>query len=108
VKDINILVATDLAARGIDVKEISYVVNYHLPDAYESYVHRSGRTARAEGISLTVLQEEEVQEIADFEKNWESNSQNLKPSALSIEENNTLLWAKQIFKTNPTMRWMRN
>jgi ATP-dependent RNA helicase DeaD len=44
---INILVATDLAARGIDVKEISYVVNYHLPDAYESYVHRSGRTARA-------------------------------------------------------------
>jgi ATP-dependent RNA helicase DeaD len=37
---INILVATDLAARGIDVKEISYVVNYHLPDAYESYVHR--------------------------------------------------------------------
>jgi superfamily II DNA/RNA helicase len=42
-----ILVATDLAARGIDVKEISYVVNYHLPDAYESYVHRSGRTARA-------------------------------------------------------------
>jgi ATP-dependent RNA helicase DeaD len=73
---INILVATDLAARGIDVK--AYVVNYHLPDAYESYVH--GRTARAgaKGISLTVLQEEEVQEIADFEKNWESNSQNLK------------------------------
>jgi ATP-dependent RNA helicase DeaD len=43
---INILVATDLAARGIDVKEISYVVNYHLPDAL-SNVHRSGRTARA-------------------------------------------------------------
>jgi hypothetical protein len=36
---------------------------------------------RAKGLSLTVLQEEEVQEIADFEKNWESNSQNLKPSA---------------------------
>ena len=44
---INILVATDLAARGIDVREISYVVNYHLPDVYEVYVHRSGRTARA-------------------------------------------------------------
>ncbi len=39
---IDILVATDLAARGIDVKEISYVVNYHLPDTYEAYVHRSG------------------------------------------------------------------
>ena len=58
---INILVATDLAARGIDVKEISYVVNYHLPDISETYVHRSGRTARAgaKGYSLTVLQEEE-------------------------------------------------
>jgi superfamily II DNA/RNA helicase len=44
-----------------------------------NHVHRSGRTAAgAKGI-LTVLQEEEVQEIADFEKNWESNSQNLKP-----------------------------
>ena len=55
---INILVATDLAARGIDVKEISYIVNYHLPDVYEVYVHRSGRTARAgaKGFSLTVLQ----------------------------------------------------
>jgi superfamily II DNA/RNA helicase len=41
-------------------------------------VHRSGRTARAGANFLTVLQEEEVQEIADFEKNWESNSQNLK------------------------------
>jgi ATP-dependent RNA helicase DeaD len=65
-------------------------------------VHRSGRTARAgaKGISLTVLQEEEVQEIADFEKNWESNSQNLKPSALSIEENNTLL-CKTNIQTKP-------
>jgi superfamily II DNA/RNA helicase len=101
---INILVATDLAARGIDVKEISYVVNYHLPDAYESYVHRSGRTARAgaKGLSLTVLQEEEVQEIADFEKELGIKfTEFKKPSSLSIEENNTLLWAKQIFKTKP-------
>ena len=66
---IDILVATDLAARGIDVKEISYVVNYHLPDTYDAYVHRSGRTARAgaTGLSLTVLQQEEVIDIADFE-----------------------------------------
>ena len=66
---IHILVATDLAARGIDVKEISYVVNYHLPDVPETYVHRSGRTARAgaNGLSLTVLQQEEVADLADFE-----------------------------------------
>jgi ATP-dependent RNA helicase DeaD len=101
---INTLVATDLAARGIDVKEISYVVNYHLPDTYENYVHRSGRTARAgaKGLSLTVLQQEEVAEIADFERELGIKfSKFQKPSAENIEENNTLLWAKQIFKTKP-------
>ena len=101
---INILVATDLAARGIDVKEISYVVNYHLPDVYETYVHRSGRTARAgaKGFSLTVLQPEEEIEIADFEKELGIQfSKYKKPTVASIEENNTLLWAKQIFKTKP-------
>jgi superfamily II DNA/RNA helicase len=101
---INILVATDLAARGIDVKEISYVVNYHLPDVYETYVHRSGRTARAgaKGLSLTVLQPEEVIEIANFEKELGIKFIEFKkPTVASIEENNTLLWAKQIFKTKP-------
>ncbi|WP_281322115.1 DEAD/DEAH box helicase [Flavobacterium aestivum] len=101
---INILVATDLAARGIDVKEISYVVNYHLPDVYEVYVHRSGRTARAgaKGLSLTVLQPEEANEIVDFERELGIQfSEYKKPSVASIEENNTLLWAKQIFKTKP-------
>lgn len=101
---INILVATDLAARGIDVKEISYVVNYHLPDVYEAYVHRSGRTARAgaKGLSLTILQPEEEKEIADFEKELGIKFTKFKkPSVSSIEENNTLLWAKQIFKTKP-------
>ncbi len=101
---INILVATDLAARGIDVKEISYVVNYHLPDVYEVYVHRSGRTARAgaKGFSLTVLQQEEVAEIADFERELGIKFTKFKkPTLENIEENNTLLWAKQIFKTKP-------
>jgi superfamily II DNA/RNA helicase len=101
---ISILVATDLAARGIDVKEISYVVNYHLPDVYEVYVHRSGRTARAgaKGFALTVLQQEEVAEIADFERELGIKFTKFqKPTAENIEENNTLLWAKQIFKTKP-------
>ncbi|SHI49378.1 ATP-dependent RNA helicase DeaD [Mesonia phycicola] len=101
---IDILVATDLAARGIDVKDISYVVNYHLPDTYDAYVHRSGRTARAgaKGFSLTILQEEEVPEIADFEQELGIVFKPLKKAdAQSIEENNTLLWAKKIFKTKP-------
>ena len=46
-KTLQILVATDVAARGIDVDNISHVINYHLPDDIESYTHRSGRTARA-------------------------------------------------------------
>jgi ATP-dependent RNA helicase DeaD len=101
---IDILVATDLAARGIDVKEIAYVVNYHLPDTYDAYVHRSGRAARAgaTGLSLTILQQEEVLEIADFEKELGiSFSQFKKADVQSIEENNGLLWAKKIFKTKP-------
>ncbi|MCG1037719.1 DEAD/DEAH box helicase, partial [Polaribacter sargassicola] len=101
---IDILVATDLAARGIDVKEIAYVVNYHLPDTYDAYVHRSGRTARAgaKGLSLTILQEEEVQDIADFEQELGISFERYqKADAKSIEENKTLLWAKKIFKTKP-------
>jgi ATP-dependent RNA helicase DeaD len=98
------LVATDLAARGIDVQEISFVVNYHLPDTFETYVHRSGRTARAgaKGMSLTIIQNEEVNEIPIFEKELgiKFNLMN-KPTANSIDENNTMLWAKQIFKTKP-------
>ena len=101
---ISVLIATDLAARGIDVADVAFVVNYHLPDVYEAYVHRSGRTARAgaKGLSLTVLQAEEVGEIADFEKELGIQfSEFKKPTVASIEENNTLLWAKKIFKTKP-------
>lgn len=101
---INTLVATDLAARGIDVKEVSYVVNYHLPDTFETYVHRSGRTARAgaKGLSLSVIQEDELDHIPDFEEALDLRFEILKkPDALSIEENNTVLWAKKIFKTKP-------
>jgi ATP-dependent RNA helicase DeaD len=101
---IDILVATDLAARGIDVKEISYVVNYHLPDTYEAYVHRSGRTSRAgfKGLSLTVLQEEEVKELLNFENELGINFNALvKADPVEIEKNNGLLWAKKIFKTKP-------
>ncbi len=101
---IDILVATDLAARGIDVKEVSYVVNYHLPDTYDAYVHRSGRTARAgaKGLSLTILQKEEVEDIADFENELGIVFKEfIKADARSIEENNGLLWAKKIFKAKP-------
>lgn len=101
---IHILVATDLAARGIDVKEISYVVNYHLPDVAELYVHRSGRTARAgaKGYSLTVIQEEEIEKLKEFQEELGIDFKEFKkPDSQSIEENNMVLWAKQLFKTKP-------
>ena len=101
---IDILVATDLAARGIDVKEISYVVNYHLPDTYDAYVHRSGRTARAgaNGFSLSIIQKEEIEDIPEFENELGITFNELKKAdAQSIDENNGLIWAKKIFKTKP-------
>ncbi|MEW4924619.1 DEAD/DEAH box helicase [Algibacter sp. 2305UL17-15] len=101
---IDILVATDLAARGIDVKDIAYVVNYHLPDTYDAYVHRSGRTARAgaKGLSLSIIQQEEIDDIPEFENELGIVFNEFKKAdAQSIEENNGLIWAKKIFKTKP-------
>lgn len=101
---IDILIATDLVSRGIDVKEVEYVVNYHLPDVYEAYIHRTGRTARAgaKGFALTVLQEEERIDIGEFEEELGiSFIEYKKADKQSIEDNNTILWAKKIFKMKP-------
>ena len=101
---IDILIATDLAARGIDVKQITYVVQYHLPDTYDAYLHRSGRTARAgaKGLSLSVIQEDELDDIPDLEQELSiSFSKFLKADAKAIEQNNAILWARKIFKTKP-------
>lgn len=102
--NLKILIATDLASRGIDVKDITYVINYHLPETYDLYVHRSGRTARAgaTGLSLTIIQKEEVADIPVFEKELGITFHKIeKADPASIEETNTLLWAKKIFKTKP-------
>jgi ATP-dependent RNA helicase RhlE len=65
-----VLVATDIAARGIDVDGVSHVVNYDLPDVAESYVHRIGRTARAgaEGIAVSFCDPEERRLLRDIER----------------------------------------
>ena len=69
-QNIQILVATDVAARGIDVNELTHVINYNLPDDPEVYVHRSGRTGRAgnKGISIIISGGREARKIRDLEK----------------------------------------
>ena len=70
-KKIQVLVATDISARGIDIEGLSYVVHYQLPDQIEYYTHRSGRTARAgkNGISISFVTSEELKIIRSIEKN---------------------------------------
>ncbi len=69
-KQIQMLVATDVAARGIDVDDITHVINYQLPDEIETYTHRSGRTGRAgkTGISMVIVSKSEVRKIKSIER----------------------------------------
>ena len=69
-KHLQILVATDVAARGLDVNELTHVINYNLPDDSEVYVHRSGRTGRAgnKGISVAIITPSENGKIRQIER----------------------------------------
>ncbi|MEA1786895.1 DEAD/DEAH box helicase [Arenibacter sp. GZD96] len=68
-KQVRMLVATDVAARGIDVDDITHVINYQLPDEIETYTHRSGRTGRAgkSGISMVIVTRSELRKIKSIE-----------------------------------------
>lgn len=69
-KQIQILVATDIASRGLDIKDVSHVINYDVPTHPEDYVHRVGRTGRAKatGLAITLVAPEEESHIASIEK----------------------------------------
>jgi len=69
-KNLQILVATDVAARGLDVNDLTHVINYNLPDELESYIHRSGRTGRAnnKGVSIAIINTREQSKIKQVEK----------------------------------------
>jgi ATP-dependent RNA helicase DeaD len=74
-KHINILVATDVAARGIDISDLTHVINYSLPQDPESYIHRVGRTGRAgkEGTAITFITPDEYRKFLYFQKFMKSN-----------------------------------
>ncbi|MEL1226672.1 MAG: DEAD/DEAH box helicase, partial [Candidatus Neomarinimicrobiota bacterium] len=69
-RQLQILVATDVAARGLDVEDLTHVINYNLPDDDEIYVHRSGRTGRAgrNGISIVIIHGREHRRIKEIER----------------------------------------
>jgi ATP-dependent RNA helicase RhlE len=79
--DVKVLIATDIAARGIDIPGVSHVVNYDLPDVPEQYVHRIGRTARAgaDGIAIAFCSPDERGNLRDIER---LTKQKLVPDAL--------------------------
>lgn len=69
-RNLQLLIATDVAARGIDVNDVTHVINYSLPDELENYTHRSGRTARAgkSGVSISLINSKELGKIRQIER----------------------------------------
>src|ERR1700744_4407536 len=69
-RNLQLLIATDVAARGIDVNDVTHVINYSLPDEVENYTHRSGRTARAgkTGVSIAIINAKELGKIRQIER----------------------------------------
>jgi len=101
-KQIQMLVATDVAARGIDVDDITHVINYQLPDEIETYTHRSGRTGRAgkEGISMVIVSKSETRKIKSIERriNKKFEKKDI-PSGMAICEVQLMSLANKIHNT---------
>ena len=100
-KAMQLLVATDVAARGIDVNDLTHVIHHTLPDQLESYTHRSGRTGRAgnKGISLAFINSREARKITQLERQIKVQFEQIQVP--SIEEVKTMRisgWAKGLLK----------
>ncbi len=105
--NLEVLVATDVAARGIDVNDITHVIHYNLPDEPESYLHRSGRTGRAgkSGISIALVNVREVDKIRFIEKKMNAKIHLSRiPDAVQICEKQLMHLVKKIHhvKVNET------
>ncbi|WP_455168749.1 DEAD/DEAH box helicase [Aegicerativicinus sediminis] len=101
-KQIQMLVATDVAARGIDVDEITHVINYQLPDEIETYTHRSGRTGRAgkTGISMVIITKSELRKIKHIEKIIQKSFEEKSiPSGMEICEKQLFSLANKVHDT---------
>jgi ATP-dependent RNA helicase DeaD len=99
---VKILLATDVAARGIDVTGLTHVIHYHLPDEIENYTHRSGRTGRAGnlGISFTLLHMREGGRLKDIERLSNIKFEKIMiPSAMELRDKKLLAFTDTIINT---------
>ncbi|XWN35633.1 MAG: DEAD/DEAH box helicase [Roseivirga sp.] len=98
------LVATDVAARGIDVKDLHYVVHYNLPDQLEYYTHRSGRTARAgkKGLSLCIVTPQEVRDVKRLARTLglQFQQQDI-PDRTALDRRRLAVWVEQVMAASP-------
>ena len=111
-RQLQAVVATDVAARGIDVKDLQYVIHYNLPEQLAYYTHRSGRTARAgkQGISLCLVAPQEVRRVKQIARELGLQFQQLEgPSRQELDKRRVLEWAEKVIaassstRTNPAL-----
>lgn len=101
-RSMQLLIATDVAARGIDVNDLTHVIHHTLPDQLESYTHRSGRTGRAgnKGISLAFINPREMRKISELEKRSNIRFEPVEiPRLEQIKSSRIDHWARLIINT---------
>ena len=98
-RSLQLLVATDVAARGIDVQDVTHVIHYNLPDELENYLHRSGRTARAgkTGMSLAIVHSKDLNRIRQIEQSTGRSFRRLKvPDGIEVCEKQLMKLVKRM------------
>lgn len=105
-REIRVLVATDIAARGIDIDKLKYVINYDIPNIAETYVHRIGRAGRAgdEGISISICEPEENAFIKDIEKLINQKIEIINDNPFPQTDSPMTVKEKQVFEKEKTRR----
>ena len=101
------LIATDVAARGIDVKDLHYVIHYNLPEQLPYYTHRSGRTARAgkQGTSLCIVTQQEVGKVKQIARALDLQFKQLDvPDRALLDKRRLTEWTEKIMAASPTAR----
>ena len=109
-RSIQLLIATDVAARGLDVDDLTHIVNFDLPDDIEAYTHRSGRTGRAnkKGISIALVSPRERAQLQQIQRKLKTNFKTATvPSGQEICNNQMMSWVKKLESTSVAHHQLR-